>query len=268
MRIVDFFAHPVAAPDEGRLFDLSPAEVEASISRYTLELGAHGVSHIMLTFFDDRIFDSPEIVTRLGQARQTGLFSYSYLPNLRAPNALSRLELASALGFRSITLHPYLQRIEPSHYDVIVQLVKEAERLGMFVCLCSAYGSRDMYRYHSLPLAARLAEDSQCPIVLVHGGGAKILEALLLADAFPQIVLETSFSLSYWLGSSVETDFAFAMRKLGPERWLFGSDAPFVSLSAAIEDHLNFFDRHNFSQSDVEVIMGGGAASLLEGGCR
>jgi predicted TIM-barrel fold metal-dependent hydrolase len=101
-------------------------------------------------------------------------------------------------------------------------------------------------------------------VVFSHGGGAKVLDAMLAADAFPNVLLETSFSLSYWLGSSVETDMAYAMRKLGAHRWLYGSDAPFIPMVTALNDHLRFFERHGFAQCDVEAIMGGNARKYLE----
>ncbi len=133
----------------------------------------------------------------------------------------------------------------------------------MFVILCTAYGSRKIYSHQSLPLAAAVAAEVDCPVVLAHCGGAKIVEAMLLADAYANIFLETSFTLPYWMGSSVETDIAFAIRKLGPERWLFGSDAPFVPMGNALAAHRDFFLKHDFSEYQIEQIMGGTALRLL-----
>ena len=67
--------------------------------------------------------------------------------------------------------------------------------------------------------------------------------------------METSFSLNYWIGSSVEQDIAFSIKKLGVERWLFGSDAPFIEIERAIKEQLNFFDKWKFSEKEIEKIF-------------
>jgi predicted TIM-barrel fold metal-dependent hydrolase len=97
-----------------------------------------------------------------------------------------------------------------------------------------------------------------------HGGGRQVLEAMLVAADAPQVLLETSFSLPYYVGSSVDTDFAFAMRKLGAARWMFGSDAPFVPLGESVERTREFFDRHHFTAAEADQIFHGTAAALLQ----
>jgi predicted TIM-barrel fold metal-dependent hydrolase len=113
-------------------------------------------------------------------------------------------------------------------------------------------------------LAAALSGHVRCPIVMSHAGGRQILDAMLLAEDARQVVLDTSFSLPYYLGSSIETDFAFAMRKLGAARWVYGSDAPFVSLEDSLSATRRFLDAHRFAAKDVEQILHGTAAALLQ----
>jgi uncharacterized protein len=113
-------------------------------------------------------------------------------------------------------------------------------------------------------LAARLAGEVRCPIVMSHGGGRQVLDAMLVAADAPQVLLETSFSLPYYVGSSIDTDFAFAIRKLGASRWMFGSDAPFVALGTSIACTREFFDRHHFTAAEADQIFHGTAAALLQ----
>jgi predicted TIM-barrel fold metal-dependent hydrolase len=80
---------------------------------------------------------------------------------------------------------------------------------------------------------------------------------------WPALCIETSFTLSYWLGSSVETDLAFAIEKLGADRIMFGSDAPFVPLDAALRDHRTFFKRHGISTEDQALVLGDTARNVL-----
>jgi predicted TIM-barrel fold metal-dependent hydrolase len=161
-------------------------------------------------------------------------------------------------------LHPYLQGLTEQQADR--HCVNIRQRCGRMlpIFISTAIGSARLYDIAPLKIAQRIAAQYDGPVILTHGGGMKVLEALLIADSFPNVYLDTSFSLSYWLGSSVEQDFAFAMRKLGTHRWLYGSDAPFIAESVAVEQHMAFFYRYGFSDTDVENIMGKTALELLE----
>ena len=74
---------------------------------------------------------------------------------------------------------------------------------------------------------------------------------MLIAENFKNIYFDTSFSLSYWVGSSVEKDIAFVINKIGVNRFLFGSDFPFVDISKAIEDQIIFLNKWKFSSNET-----------------
>ncbi len=257
MRIVDCFAHPVAAPNEAGLFAVNADSLAIDLPAIGGVMSELNVERALLALFQPQ---SHADVCRIGSER----FVATVLADFREQDALDQLRAMATKGLRSITFHPYLQNISRSDWPQAVAYAQEAARLGMFVCVCTAYGSRGIYRVDVLPFATAIAEAVDCPVVFSHGGGAKVLDAMLAADAFPNVLLETSFSLSYWLGSSVETDMAYAMRKLGAHRWLYGSDAPFIPMATALNDHLRFFERHGFAQGEVEAIMGGNARKYLE----
>lgn len=183
-------------------------------------------------------------------------FKVSVLLDFRDINIFQILDRYKLLGIKALVLHPYLQKITQSDWSSITRIAEYAERIGFFFIICSAYGSNDIYRYQVLPFAKEFSETINAPIVLAHCGGAKILEALLIADSQKNIFLETSFSLSYWNGSTIADDIAFSMRKLGSNRWLYGSDAPFIDAKVAIDDHINFLQSRRFSDVDIEQIMG------------
>jgi predicted TIM-barrel fold metal-dependent hydrolase len=188
---------------------------------------------------------------------------YTLMPDFRSYDPFYIVELASKVGFRGITFHSYLQKITPLDYSHVVELAKFANSLGMFTGICTAYGSKGIYDFHSLPLAVEILNKMDGPLVLYHAGGARIIEAFLLCEMWPNLYLETSFSLSYWLNSSIELDLAFSIRKLGVDRFMFGSDAPFVTVDKALIDHSRFLDRHGFSQSEGEMLLGGTARSVF-----
>lgn len=256
MRIVDCFVHPVALPNEQALFAINAATLRADLRTISEGMSALNVDRALLALF------RPEFHAD-AQRTSAERFDVSTLADFRDRDALERLRHLAECGVRSITFHPYLQEVACDAWPAALAYARKAERLGMFICVCTAYGSRNIYNIEVLPFATAVAEAVDCPVVFAHCGGAKVIDAMLVADAYPNVLLETSFSLSYWLGSSVEIDMAYAMRKLGVGRWLFGSDAPFVPMTQALDDHLNFFARHGFSDVDIEAIMGGNATKQL-----
>ncbi len=160
-----------------------------------------------------------------------------------------------ACGVRGIKFHSYFQHIEEKDFPRILEISKIAEKEGMFICVDTSYGTSGMYRFDNMKLACLLAEEISCPIILLHSGGARILEAMLLAEDKPNVFLETSFSLPYYEGSSVEDDIVFTYRKLGASRLIFGSDYPYVDLKESQKVALRYFGRCGFSKEDVEAIM-------------
>jgi predicted TIM-barrel fold metal-dependent hydrolase len=79
------------------------------------------------------------------------------------------------------------------------------------------------------------------------------------------VMLDTSFSLNYYLGSSIEKDYAFAYRRLGAKRVLFGSDVPYVNFENVFSEQLDFFNRFGFSSEDLENIFYKNAMRLAHG---
>lgn len=159
-------------------------------------------------------------------------------------------------GVNSLKFHCYFQYIEESNYKNILNLCIAAKEFKMPIFLDTSYGSLDMYRFDNLRLASYiLKEINDIPVILLHSGGARILEAFLLADCCPNVFLDTSFSIPYYLGSSIEKDFAFAYKKIGVDRVLYGSDFPYISLDDSISKTREFFIRNDFSELEIETIF-------------
>lgn len=159
-------------------------------------------------------------------------------------------------GVNAVTFHSYFQKIAVDHHRSVLGLAKVAESLKMPILIDSSYGSTDMYLYNNLSLAASiLSEITDVPVVLMHSGGARTLEAFLLADACPNVFLDTSFSVPYYIDSTIEKDLAFAYKRIGVERVLFGSDFPYISFEDALSKTRLFFERNGFSDSEVEIVF-------------
>lgn len=264
MPVVDMLIHPVFAASESDLFDLSGFRWSDWIPEAVSRMDENGVGASGVCIMDAGVLDRPDDLAQIQEAMASGRFWFTLMPDPRRGDAEAQVDRAAEAGFRGVTWHSYLQEIDAVLQDRVVEIARRASDRGLFNGLCTAHGSKRIYRYHSLPLAAEIAERTGGATVLYHAGGYKINEVVALCEMWPNLFIETSFSLSYWLGSSVETDLAFAIRKIGADRVLFGSDAPFVALATALRDHEAFFEKHGFGAKERASILGGGATRLLD----
>ncbi len=257
MRIVDCFVHPINCAKEETLFDVQKYGLLSAARGIRKTTVRAGVDHAVLTLFSR--YDELAITQDAYPE-----FSVCMLAYFSDQSWLDNLEVFARQGLRGIIFHPYLQKITREKWVEAVRAARLAETLGLYICVCTAYGTKSLYDIAVLPFANLIAESVNSPVVFSHAGGSKVLEALLIADNYPNVFIDTSYSLSYWLGSSIENDLAFAVRKLGVERWLYGSDSPFVLMEDALSDHLEFFKRHKFRDFEIEKIMGANAVTLLK----
>lgn len=249
------FMHPILKPSEGDLFNIDPESLFLIDNHLSSAFQKNNISHGVICFFDIKFLKNNSYLETFRKAKNEKLFSYSYLIDFRDSDWLETLTLAAKEGFKSITFHSYLQEIETSHFDQIVHICIEAEKLGLYINICSAFGSKKIFKYFSLPLAVRVLDAVSCPVLLVHAGGGKLIEALQIAEMYPNAYLETSFSVTFWKNSSVEMDLAYGINKYGADRFMFGSDFPFVSLETAIEDHYVFFKKFGLNTEQIDQVM-------------
>ena len=185
------------------------------------------------------------------------------LIDFRKHNALQYIDKAIAEGIDCIKFHSYNQNISEADFTEIVKICQYAEAKGVMICIDTSYGTSKMFVYDNLKLACFIADFvTKIPIVLLHSGGKRVIEAMLLADDKKNIFLDTSFSLPYYLNSSIETDFAYVYRKIGSKRVLYGSDAPYVNIHKNIETTIAFLEKHRFSQQEIEDILFHNAQNL------
>lgn len=178
------------------------------------------------------------------------------LLDISVSSASEHIQRLMESGINAVTFHSYFQKITDDHSSGVFGLAKAAASFNMPILIDSSYGSTDMYLCNNLSLAASvLSEINDVPVVLMHSGGARALEAFLLADACPNVFLDTSFSVPYYMDSTIEQDLAFAYKRIGVERVLFGSDFPYISFEDALSKTRLFFERNGFSDSEIEIVF-------------
>jgi predicted TIM-barrel fold metal-dependent hydrolase len=150
----------------------------------------------------------------------------------------------------------YLQKIGENDFARVIQVCQYAASKGLILCLDGSYGTSKMYTYDNMRLACLVADAvTSVPIVIVHSGGLRIMKAMLLAMEKKNVWLDTSFSLPYYLGSSIELDYAFTYKKIGTDRVVFGSDIPYLNSEESVKIHMSFFEKYHFSSQAIDNIM-------------
>jgi len=169
-------------------------------------------------------------------------------------------------GVKAIKFHPYIQKISKDDYSLVYKACQIIEDSGLIICVDASYGSTGMYKYNNLDLVCFLSDlVKNTPIIILHSGGARCFDAMLIALEKNNVYLETSFSLPFYQGSSVEADLAFVYQKVGAERILYASDYPMIgTIVDSSTAMLNFLDKYKFPAGEIEKIMYGNAFSLCQ----
>ena len=194
-----------------------------------------------------------------------GGFCQTAILDPRIDDVFERIDWLAYLGYRGVKIHPYFQNLADHDFYAAIGACQYAASKGFWLALCCSYGTKRVYANHAVKLLGALVQAKvDMPIIALHSGGRLVLEVMSIAVEAPNVYLETSFSIPFWLGSSIEQDIAFAIRKVGVERCLFGSDRPYQPLQVAIEETISFFQRFGFREVDVEAIMRGNFLALRE----
>lgn len=190
--------------------------------------------------------------------------SITTLVDFRRADLLEYIETAAACGIDGIKFHSYVQKITPADFDDVARAGIYAQEKELFICIDTSFGTARMFDYDNIKLAAALSGFvDRSPIVLLHSGGLNILKALLLAEDKSNVYLETSFTLPYYQGSSVERDLAFAYKKIGAHRVAYASDYPYVSQEESLQCARTFMETNGFSELEMDDIFVHTAARII-----
>jgi predicted TIM-barrel fold metal-dependent hydrolase len=143
------------------------------------------------------------------------------------PEIDRELDTVRDLGFRGIKLHP---RTSQFGYDepCLVDTFKSAARRGLPVFLCT-YFHAPAERYPDAdPLYAVARTMKSAPdtrLVLLHGGTVELMRWMQFARHTPSILLDISFTLMRYRGSSLDADLAWLFHGF-QDRTCIGTDHP------------------------------------------
>jgi len=142
------------------------------------------------------------------------------------PGIKVQLAQLAGLGYRAIKIHPRLSGLsvrDPEFCDVL----RAAAEAGLIVFHCSYQFTADPL-HTADPLPALLDAVSRAPglrMVLLHGGTVELLRYAEAIRANRNLLLDLSFTLNRYDGSSLDQDIAFLFRTFD-QRICIGSDYP------------------------------------------
>jgi predicted TIM-barrel fold metal-dependent hydrolase len=147
--------------------------------------------------------------------------------------ARSVSELAQ-LGFAGLKLHPRLNRYDPLD-DRCLAAIRAAEKHGLVVFVDTLFRQPNRVTRHPVDIVDKIA--NHCPqakCVLLHGGGPCLLEMSQLVCLHANLILDLSFTLLRYQGSSLDQDIGYLCEHLD-RRLIVGSDFPEYLPSQALE---------------------------------
>lgn len=154
-----------------------------------------------------------------------------------------RLQSIKRKGYTGIKLHPRIGRFLLSN-AMLPNIINEAADNGLIVFLCTYfYENKQSIAINNIDVLGDLLLQisPQSRLVLLHGGSVRLLETMEIARAFPFILLDLSFTLCKYEGSSIDMDISYLFHKFD-ERICVGSDHPSISLSQ-LRRRFDFFSQ-------------------------
>ncbi len=216
----------------------APGSDGALADRWITELDRNGVTRAVL------IASVPGDETSVAAAvrRHPSRFVGGFMLNPAAPDAIVRLERGFVeFGLRLVCLFPAMHHVPLD--DVKVDAVFESaerHRAAVFVhCGLLSVGARKKlglpspFAHHlgnPLGVASAASRHPAATVIIPHFGAGFFREALMAAEAAPNILLDTSSSNS-WIKFesklSLRDVFHRALDCVGPSRLVFGTDSSF-----------------------------------------
>ena len=215
-----------------------PGTDETLAARWITELDRRSVAQVVLIASTSGDEQSVANACALHPDRFTGAFMFNPL----MPDAGARLETAlTEHRLRMICLFPAMHHIRLDD-EAVGKVFGAAARHGAAVfvhCGALSIGVRkrlglpckfDLRLGDPLAVAAQAVRHPSVPVVIPHFGSGLFREALMAADASPNIRLDTSSSNNWTRlhpGLTLRDVFARALDVVGPSRLLFGTDSSF-----------------------------------------
>lgn len=159
--------------------------------------------------------------------REKALFPVAAWNGTPEESSAAHLARLKTLGFAGIHAHPRLAGVGPDKAP-FATLMRTAGQADFPVFFCSYQFADASAGLPTDPLPALSDALRQAPgarLVLLHGGTVEVLRYAEFCRANPRVLLDLSFTMMRYAGSSVDLDLNYICRTLD-RRICIGTDAP------------------------------------------
>lgn len=156
-----------------------------------------------------------------------GFFPVAALTQLDPVDVGRELEIISNLGFSAVKIHPRLLGFNRA-IEMLPEIMQQVDDYDLTCFLCTYYHDRPGKLPESDPywtIARGLNLAPELKLVLLHGGGSRIVEYSQLCRHSSSILLDVSHTVMKYRTSSISQDIAFLLNDLD-QRVCIGSDGP------------------------------------------
>jgi predicted TIM-barrel fold metal-dependent hydrolase len=249
----------------------SPGEPEELADRWVKELDAAGVSRAAIIASVPGDEASVAAAAAKHPTRLVGFF----MVNAAAPDAVARTHAAVySQRLRCLCLFPAMHHtpLDDDRVKKVVEAAAGGEAAVFIHCGELSVGVRralgltspfDLRLGDPLGVARLAAMFPSVPFIVPHFGAGLLREALMAADACPNIYLDTSSS-NRWIrftpGLTLPDVFRAALAVVGPGRILFGSDSSYFPRGwqrGVYDEQRAALDQAGVAAADQEAIFGG-----------
>jgi uncharacterized protein len=166
------------------------------------------------SFFDPNYEQANQAISDAVKKHPDRLIGYGRVnPNWGKKAVAEAKRCFEGYGLRGLKLHPEWESFFPTNATLVDPLMEVAEKHKVVVLFHTGYFPSEPALF--IELALRFP---RLPIILGHMGGRLTGDAVIAAKKAPNLLLETSGSLY---------SFSGAIKAVGAERFLFGSNCPF-----------------------------------------
>lgn len=228
MKLFDSLTHVTADGQWGvgvHNYDASHLRLLAELDR----IGAHRACLVAIAGVADN--DYTMKVARTDPHRFVPIGSIDVAAEDDPATAVERL---AGEGFVGLKLHPRLHGYDPLG-EPCRAAIDAAGRSGLTVFLDTLFRQRSRSTTHPIDIVDELlVTNPGCRFVLLHATGATALELFELGRMHGHVLIDLSFTMMRYAGSSVDADIGFLCEQLD-QRVCIGSDFPEYTPAEALD---------------------------------
>jgi hypothetical protein len=259
--LFDSLTHPTldgkwisGAPGNNTLSQLE-AEMDANNVGWACAVGMKGIGDYELAAYADHIRSASKKIFPVAY--------YDFNESDSAREINRQLDDIHRCGYSAIKIHPRFSRINLRGPGLRAVLFEAGAR-GLPVLLCTfLYGQPPLppFPYQEFgPLLSDLPADAR--VILLHGGDVNVRGLMEIIQPYPKILLDLSFTLCRYQGSSVDLDIRHLFDRFD-DRICVGSDNPQFSLAKfrrrfnELSDGVELEKRLNVAHRNLRSIFDG-----------